>query len=229
MTDISQDAQSGCPTDHAIGFRQDQTSTPLSIATPAVTQINENLTDALFLHPPHSYHHEETTVETNQNLNHSASQPTFISPPESSARSMDQSREDNQTQGASISFSTDSGDGSNPVSAQAEDGKEAIKSKNCPKKKSKTSKKGLKLDTKSKLEKSRQSARECRARKKLRYQYLEDLVCNREKAVFKLREELTMFCKMSEQLDSGTISKTDRNFLVEQTKENSVTVKPTGE
>ena len=34
-----------------------------------------------------------------------------------------------------------------------------------------------------KLERSRQSARECRARKKLRYQYLEELVTDREKAV----------------------------------------------
>lgn len=60
------------------------------------------------------------------------------------------------------------------------------------KKKDKGSEKSAKLDVKSKLEKSRQSARECRARKKLRYQYLEDLVCNREKAVVKLREELSM-------------------------------------
>ncbi|ERL85736.1 hypothetical protein D910_03151 [Dendroctonus ponderosae] len=43
---------------------------------------------------------------------------------------------------------------------------------------------------KAKLERSRQSARECRARKKLRYQYLEELVADREKAVFALRKEL---------------------------------------
>lgn len=59
------------------------------------------------------------------------------------------------------------------------------------KRKNKTAKKSTKLDARSKLEKSRQSARECRARKKLRYQYLEDLVNNREKAVVKLREELS--------------------------------------
>ncbi|KAK9497510.1 hypothetical protein O3M35_004215 [Rhynocoris fuscipes] len=46
------------------------------------------------------------------------------------------------------------------------------------------------MDIKAKLERSRQSARECRARKKLRYQYLEELVNDREKAVFALRKEL---------------------------------------
>lgn len=40
------------------------------------------------------------------------------------------------------------------------------------------------------LERSRQSARECRARKKLRYQYLEELVADREKAVLALKKEL---------------------------------------
>lgn len=40
------------------------------------------------------------------------------------------------------------------------------------------------------VERSRQSARECRARKKLRYQYLEELVADREKAVIALRAEL---------------------------------------
>lgn len=47
-----------------------------------------------------------------------------------------------------------------------------------------------KVDAKAKLERSRQSARECRARKKLRYQYLEDLVNKREKAVMLLHKEL---------------------------------------
>ena len=40
------------------------------------------------------------------------------------------------------------------------------------------------------MERSRQSARECRARKKLRYDYLEELVQDRERAVEKLLEEL---------------------------------------
>lgn len=63
----------------------------------------------------------------------------------------------------------------------------------------------LKLDMKSKLEKSRQSARECRARKKLRYQYLEELVAAREKAIFSLREELEMYKSWCKDMDEGKI------------------------
>lgn len=47
-----------------------------------------------------------------------------------------------------------------------------------------------KVDIKAKLERSRQSARECRARKKLRYQYLEDLVGRRETANLHLKKEI---------------------------------------
>lgn len=47
-----------------------------------------------------------------------------------------------------------------------------------------------KVDVKAKLERSRQSARECRARKKLRYQYLEDLVRKRENANTILMNEI---------------------------------------
>lgn len=54
-----------------------------------------------------------------------------------------------------------------------------------------------KVDVKAKLERSRQSARECRARKKLRYQYLEDLVSSREQAIFRLRDELEMVSPQS--------------------------------
>lgn len=58
---------------------------------------------------------------------------------------------------------------------------------------------------KTKLERSRQSARECRARKKLRYQYLDDLLLEREKANIKLREELVLYQKWCHELDKGRI------------------------
>jgi len=69
----------------------------------------------------------------------------------------------------------------------------------------KRGRKPLRLDMKSKLEKSRQSARECRARKKLRYQYLEELVSAREKAIFSLREELEMYKSWCKDMDEGKI------------------------
>ncbi|KAH3897071.1 cAMP-responsive element-binding protein-like 2 [Dreissena polymorpha] len=66
--------------------------------------------------------------------------------------------------------------------------------------------KSSKMDVRAKLERSRQSARECRARKKLRYQYLEDLVANREKAVFALRDELEMWKTLCREVDDGKVS-----------------------
>ncbi|XP_022657985.1 uncharacterized protein LOC111271811 isoform X1 [Varroa jacobsoni] len=53
------------------------------------------------------------------------------------------------------------------------------------------------------LERSRQSARECRARKKLRYQYLEELVSHREKAVLALREEFSRYVSLFQEIDNG--------------------------
>ncbi|XP_065581150.1 cAMP-responsive element-binding protein-like 2 [Artemia franciscana] len=58
-------------------------------------------------------------------------------------------------------------------------------------------------DMKAKLERSRQSARECRARKKLRYQYLEELISSREKAIFELRKELERYRQMVHDMDDG--------------------------
>ncbi|XP_065334062.1 REPTOR-binding partner isoform X1 [Cloeon dipterum] len=65
------------------------------------------------------------------------------------------------------------------------------------------------------LERSRQSARECRARKKLRYQYLEELVADREKAVFALREELEKYSQMSKELAQNNIPQGMDDLLAE--------------
>lgn len=67
----------------------------------------------------------------------------------------------------------------------------------------KRGRKPSKIDQKAKLERSRQSARECRARKKLRYQYLEELVASRGKAVKVLKDELENVKKQCEMIDRG--------------------------
>ena len=65
---------------------------------------------------------------------------------------------------------------------------------------------GVKQDGVTKLERSRMSARECRVRKKLRYEYLEDLVQDRENAITQLQHELELYRQVCEQIDSGKIS-----------------------
>ncbi|XP_004521552.1 cAMP-responsive element-binding protein-like 2 isoform X2 [Ceratitis capitata] len=72
-----------------------------------------------------------------------------------------------------------------------------------------------KVDIRAKLERSRQSARECRARKKLRYQYLEELVADREKAVLALREELERYKKWGAELSEGNIPEGFHQLLEE--------------
>ncbi|XP_068899316.1 REPTOR-binding partner isoform X3 [Tenebrio molitor] len=80
-------------------------------------------------------------------------------------------------------------------------------------------KSGDKVDMKAKLgplyfvERSRQSARECRARKKLRYQYLEELVADREKAVFALRKELEKFQVWAKEIDEGRVPEDIQTIL----------------
>lgn len=73
---------------------------------------------------------------------------------------------------------------------------------------------GTKQDGVSKIERSRMSARECRVRKKLRYEYLEELVQDREKAISALQHELELYRKVCEQIDAGNISD-DLRRLVE--------------
>lgn len=68
---------------------------------------------------------------------------------------------------------------------------------------------------KAKLERSRQSARECRARKKLRYQYLEELVADREKAVLVLRQELDVYRQYFQEIDEGHIPEAVLRILEE--------------
>ncbi|CAF0712294.1 unnamed protein product [Brachionus calyciflorus] len=72
---------------------------------------------------------------------------------------------------------------------------------------------GVKQDGVSKLERSRLSARECRVRKKLRYEYLEELVQDREKAISALEHELELYRKVCEQIDSGNITEELRNLV----------------
>ncbi|CAH2087893.1 unnamed protein product [Euphydryas editha] len=72
-----------------------------------------------------------------------------------------------------------------------------------------------KQDMKAKLERSRQSARECRARKKLRYQYLEELVADRERSVLALRKELDKYYKWNLELDQGRMPE-DINTLLQE-------------
>lgn len=72
-----------------------------------------------------------------------------------------------------------------------------------------------KVDVKAKLERSRQSARECRARKKLRYQYLEELVTDREKAVIALRKELEKYREWNRELDDDRIPEGFTDLLEE--------------
>merc|ERR1712061_332796 len=64
------------------------------------------------------------------------------------------------------------------------------------------------MKTTHKLEKSRQSARECRARKKLRYQYLDDLILERERANERLRGEMSKFVGWCAMIDQNSVPET---------------------
>jgi hypothetical protein len=83
----------------------------------------------------------------------------------------------------------------------------------------KPNQRSLKSDMKTKLERSRQSARECRARKKLRYQYLDDTLLEREKANIKLKDELLVYQKWCHELDKGRIPDGLQEMLKEYSQE----------
>uniref|UniRef100_A0A8C4R547 cAMP-responsive element-binding protein-like 2 n=1 Tax=Eptatretus burgeri TaxID=7764 RepID=A0A8C4R547_EPTBU len=82
------------------------------------------------------------------------------------------------------------------------------------KKPGKRGRKPVKIDLKAKLERSRQSARECRARKKQRYQRLEEMVSAKERSICALREELEMYKQWCSAMDQGTMSGV-RDFLAQ--------------
>lgn len=64
-----------------------------------------------------------------------------------------------------------------------------------------------------KLERSRQSARECRARKKLRYQYLDDIILERERANIVLKQELEKYVSWCTELDKGRLPEGWNEFI----------------
>ena len=70
----------------------------------------------------------------------------------------------------------------------------------------KRGRKPMKSDSNTRLEKSRESARQCRHRKKLRYEYLEELVTDREKAILQLQQELERLRSVCQYLDQNGIN-----------------------
>ena len=79
----------------------------------------------------------------------------------------------------------------------------------------KRGRKPMKSDSSTRLEKSRESARQCRHRKKLRYEYLEELVNDREKAILQLQQELERLRAMCRQLDQGDMTHEIRQELIQ--------------
>lgn len=232
MMDQNQDSSYDPPLNPVVGnssrnFKNSSqiASRTFSIATPAVTMslpMTETLNDSSFLLPLASYQQNELnnhSLSANSKSNHQSDPIIDVklkpNTPETEQQGKPKAVEPASEKGTKINLFQSKPTVDDHQTTSNEDGFKTTK------KRSKGSKKSTKLDAKSKLEKSRQSARECRARKKLRYQYLEDLVCNREKAVVKLREEFSTFCELSKRIDVGTITESDRRLLTDQTKDNS--------
>eukprot|EP00794_Sanderia_malayensis_P011809 gene11809-13033_t len=72
-----------------------------------------------------------------------------------------------------------------------------------PQKKRRGRKPSSKIDVEARLQKSRQSARECRARKKMRYKSLEDIIAHKEAENLKLRDELEDCLDLCEAVENG--------------------------
>ena len=79
----------------------------------------------------------------------------------------------------------------------------------------KRGRKPMKSDSNTRLEKSRESARQCRHRKKLRYEYLEELVTDREKAIVQLQQELERLRTICQYLDQNGINDEIRQELTQ--------------
>lgn len=79
----------------------------------------------------------------------------------------------------------------------------------------KRGRKPMKSDSNTRLEKSRESARQCRHRKKLRYEYLEELVTDREKAILQLQQELERLRTICQYIDQNGISPEIRQELIQ--------------
>jgi hypothetical protein len=79
----------------------------------------------------------------------------------------------------------------------------------------KRGRKPIKSDSNTRLEKSRESARQCRHRKKLRYEYLEELVTDREKAIIQLQQELERLRTICQFIDQNGINNEIRQELTQ--------------
>jgi len=83
-----------------------------------------------------------------------------------------------------------------------------------PKQKRRRAKGKSKADVEARLQRSRQSARECRARKKMRYKTLEDMISNKEAENLQLRKELENCLELCKAAKEGQKlpKKTEKQF-----------------
>ena len=88
------------------------------------------------------------------------------------------------------SMSSVDSNSSEKLSVDEENSEQASPSETPKRTGKKRGRKPTQMNLEAKLERSRQSARECRARKKLRYQCLEDTIAEKEAKVYALRKEV---------------------------------------